>query len=317
VILAPILALSLLGKAPWSLRPILQRLPAFAAMFAACVALAGFYNFWRWGSPFDLGASPGPGPQIWGSPVLGVLGLLVSPGKGILWYSPVVVLQLWSLHAFWRRNPSLVLTASVLAGAHVLYIGCLRFYGGDWCWGPRYLVMTLPLLSLGLPFLRLESPIRRRCVRVVVTVGLVVQLLGVSIEHQGFFFAQGLAPWFWTDQSFNYRHSQLAYRIHEVHGLFTGVRARRDLPFAPGPYTTLATYCIFGTEPAREPEWMEDFPVFYVPRAWPLWIPRLPPGSRPVPPFATAGLLVLLGCWSGLRIRRAWRAMGLATKQTA
>ena len=309
VILAPLLALSHLDdKGPRRLRPALQRLPVFFGMLFFCVALAGLYNFWRWGSFFDLGAPPGPQPKIWGNPVLGVLGLLVSPGKGILWYSPVVLLQLWSLRSLRQRQPNLFLTVSVMAGAHLLYIGCLRFYGGDWCWGPRYLAMTLPLLALGLPFLSIEGKIRRMGVRTLVAAGVLIQLMGLSMETQGFFFAHALEPWFWTDQSFNYRHSQLGYRARELYALASGVKARRAFPFSPSPYATLPTYCIFGTDPALEPEWMKDFPVFYVPRPWPIWMAHLPSQYQPVPPLVTVAIFAALGSAAAIRIRRGLRA---------
>jgi hypothetical protein len=306
VVLTPILALSLLGNTrPLRARPALAQLLFFSAALALCTGLASLYNFWRWGSVFEAGAVPGPRPPILGNPAYGIAGLLVSPGKGILWYSPVVVLEVWSLRALWRSKPALALTAVTMAVAHLVFISCLRFYGGDWCWGPRYLVMTLPLLALGLPFLRVDnSRLRVWMVRGIVTAGLLVQLAGVSMDHQGFFFARALAPWFWTDQTFYFRNSQLAYRIHELRDLFAGVGPSRTLPFAPGPYPALPTYCIFGTTPSLEPEWMKSYPVFYVPRPWPLWVPRLPLNFRPVPPLPTAAIFLIMGMTGWMLIRR-------------
>ena len=305
-VVAPVLAISLLGeRRPLDLRPAWPRLAIFAAAFAGCAALAGLYNTLRFGSPLDIGAIPGhPG---FGNPIVGALGLLLSPGKGVLWFSPVMALQLWSLRHLLGAKPVLAATAIGVAACHFLLIASMTFYGGDWCWGPRYWVTTLPLLALGLPYLQFGSQARRWAARTLVGTGLLVQLAGLSMDHQGFFFAHALPPWFWTDTTFNFRHSQLAYRAHELRGLFTGEKPARTIPFRPGPYAALPTYCIFGTEPRISPEWMKDFPVFYVPRPWPLWMPRLPEESQPVPVGPAACVLVLVGALGSLQVRRGLR----------
>lgn len=78
---------------------------------------------------------------------LGVL--LVSPGNGLLLYSPLAVLGAVALIRA-RRNP---VAAVCLAGAvAVLAAYLLQPYGGNW--GTRYLVPALPLLIAGVATLR-------------------------------------------------------------------------------------------------------------------------------------------------------------------
>jgi len=303
LVLALPLALSLLGTTrPIRLRPALPRLALFAAPFALCAGAACLYNVARFGSATDTGAWPGH--PVWGNALFGIPGLLVSPGKGVLWYSPVIVLQLWALRALWRGKPVIALTVIAMVYVHFAFISSLSFYGGDWAWGPRYLVTTTPLLALGLPFLQLGGA-RRWIARTLVGVGLLVQVAGLTMDHQGFFFAHALPAWFWLDPTANFRQSQLAYRAVELLDLFAGVKPNSVVPFRPGPYPTQHTYYILSTYPPFSPVWMRSFPVFYLPRPWPLWMPHLPAGQRPVPPVPAAALLTLMGAAGVLLIRRS------------
>lgn len=78
---------------------------------------------------------------------LGVL--LISPGSGLLVYSPLAVLGALALIRL-RRDP---VAAACLAGAAaVLAAYVLQPYGGNW--GTRYLVPALPLLAVGVATLR-------------------------------------------------------------------------------------------------------------------------------------------------------------------
>jgi len=270
-----------------------------------CIGAECLYNLARFGSPFDLGGWPRH--PVWGNPLFGVPGLLVSPGKGILWYSPVIVLQLWALRALWHKKPILAMTVIAMTASHFAFIASLSFYGGDWAWGPRYLVTTIPLLALGLPLLQLGSRARRWVAQMVVGLGLLVQLVGISMDHQGFFFSHALPAYFWLDPGSNYHYSQLAYRAIELRDLFAAPQPISSGPFLPGPYPTLPTYCIFGMDPRTSPTWMKAYPGFYLPRPWPLWMTHLPSGRQPVSPLPAAGLVALIGVAGGLLIRRGLR----------
>ena len=93
-------------------------------------------------------------------------------------------------------------------------MSCLAFVAGDWCWGPRYLLPILPLMGLALPFI----PFRVKSVPVIalVSIGLAVQLMGVSTETYRFFYHQQFNPFFWKDQWVYFRVSQLVSRPSEI-----------------------------------------------------------------------------------------------------
>jgi len=114
------------------------------------VALALAYNYHRFGSPLDFKGSPLiPGvppaefvrylvPLFSRAHLRGFAGLLVSPGKGVLWYSPPLVLALLLGVPLARRFPSQVAALATFAVAAPLFYGTFVFWHGDWHWGPRY-----------------------------------------------------------------------------------------------------------------------------------------------------------------------------------
>src|SRR5262249_16855297 len=80
----------------------------------------------------------------------GLFGLLLRPGQGPPWYSPTLAAGPFAWRAFHRRDPEV---ARLAAGAVALTLGLfapLWWWHGDWAWGPRYLVLVLPVLVLPL-----------------------------------------------------------------------------------------------------------------------------------------------------------------------
>lgn len=108
-------------------------------------AIYAVYNVIRFGDPLDLGGDARTLRTEAFAPFeaieAGAL-LLVSPGRGFLLYSPIVLL---GFYAAWRtRRTPLAMTAFAIFGAILLvHVGNP---GGGLNWGSRYLVPALPLL---------------------------------------------------------------------------------------------------------------------------------------------------------------------------
>jgi hypothetical protein len=148
VFLGPAIGLALAIRQR-SVRPLLE---TSAATAAGSLIFLG-YNWLRFESLTDFG---GVSRTVYLAAYLPqhairALGLLtVSPGRGLLWFSPVAVLGLFVL---WKRRretlPFVCLFAC--AGLIVLYIANP---GSGYNWGTRYLVAFVPLLGIGLGSLR-------------------------------------------------------------------------------------------------------------------------------------------------------------------
>jgi len=147
--LAAIVALAIAGTL-WRRRTGVWPWLAAAGPGLLAVAAILTYNQWRYGTPWALGYAEGHDPILgFSNPALaGLFGLVASSGKGVLWYNPVLFLGLWGCGRLWRREPAAAWLGAALVGVNLALYCRWWAWPGDWAWGPRYLVVILPLLLL-------------------------------------------------------------------------------------------------------------------------------------------------------------------------
>ena len=163
---------------------------AWVAGMAPLALALMVYNRALYGRPLTTGY--GDSPNIFTTPLLtGLYGLLLSSGKGIIWYAPPLVFALIGLPAFLRRFPRVAAAILVAGATNLLFYARLEFWHGDGAWGPRYLLIVLPwLLLAALPTLAwLLAPQRGAAVvmaRVAATLlilaGIAVQSLAIAVS---------------------------------------------------------------------------------------------------------------------------------------
>ncbi len=111
-------------------------------------ALTMVYNYIRSGNPFISGHLQHNIVQLDTPLWTGLYGLLLSPGKGLLWYAPPVLLGFVAFVSFWRAHRwEAALVAALFVPALLLYSVYWAWQGGV-SWGPRYLLPYVPLLIL-------------------------------------------------------------------------------------------------------------------------------------------------------------------------
>lgn len=125
--------------------------------------LLGYYNYIRFGSFFESGRSLSAyNPVVFHMPWtgkywVGFKGLLLSSGKGLLLFSPAVILALPGWRGFYKKHSTLSI---LLAGAIIFRIFFISSYD-DWhagfCLGPRYLLMCMPFMILPVGYWLKES----------------------------------------------------------------------------------------------------------------------------------------------------------------
>ncbi len=170
----------------------------------------GLYNQARFGTLFETGYGAQATAAAYTTPLLaGIYGLVISSGKGVLWFAPAlwVALPGWLTHAgasqwlqpsrdadvtarrgLLARLARLDAEARVRWGAALAALAALWLYGrfqhwaGDGSFGPRYLVPVLPLAFLVVA-LSIERGSRtvRRWAMVLGVLGFLVQAGGVAI----------------------------------------------------------------------------------------------------------------------------------------
>lgn len=194
-------------------------------------------NWIRWGSWSATGyASMG-----FDYPALaGFYGLLFSPGKGLFWFSPPLLLGCIGWNLMRKRESTrhdAWLFAAVFVASLALYCRWFEWTSDD-AWGVRYLIPGVVLMTL--PAVELAK--RRLWVGSLLTIGIAVQLLAVLVppleyvmmmhrvgaERPGAFGSPGRKPIDLEETWYHPRYGQLP-------GHWTLVRVLFGLP--PGPRT--------------------------------------------------------------------------------
>jgi len=299
---------------PWAwirMPELRSRYLPFALGCAVPFALWLLFNFVRFGSPFDSGKADIAGhPPIWGSPVAGFFGLLFSPGKSIFLFFPSLLPSLLCIRAWWRKTPLLCLAVVATTVVQLAVASSLTFWGSDWAWGPRYLMLLAPLLTIPLGLFGFTQGFGKWILFALVPIAIGVQLMGILVDQHPFFFERNLSAYFWYYAPETYWHeSQLFARPAEIARIFTQPFPLPPIAFRPGPYQEIwPTYCIFGGRPFESHLWMQRFAVFYLPRPWPLWIGFVPAWQKPVSSVLMLGASLSVGCAGllglGLGLRR-------------
>lgn len=155
---------------------LVRRIVCFGIPLLLWALAIGWYNAYRTGSVtnFDDAYFPQPGSIPWAT-----LGLSVSPGKGLLIYSPLAILGLSGLRWLWREDRPLA--AAVIAGVVAnLMVIVVKLGWSDETWGPRYLVPSAWLLLLPLAaWVRARTRRRWRLLFAVAAISICIQIAAV------------------------------------------------------------------------------------------------------------------------------------------
>jgi hypothetical protein len=141
-------------------------------------------SYGAWVQPY-----PGPTGVIGRDFDSGVLGLLVSPSRGLFVYMPVCLFSLWSMiHIFRDRSDALVLyrfLAIALIG-HWIFLALWPMWWGGWSYGPRLFCTYIPVwLLLTIPLFRvLQSLPRQGQVPIAVFAALCIAW-SAFVEYRG------------------------------------------------------------------------------------------------------------------------------------
>jgi hypothetical protein len=137
----------------WTLRSRrreLVRIAGWAAATAApFVVLALVYNYLRWGDVTASGYGPYLSAFFGGSVFDGAWGMLLSPNKSAFLYSPALALALLGWPRAIRQVPRLGLALLVIVVPTFIVYCTYRTWSGDYAWGPRFFVWTIPVLLVG------------------------------------------------------------------------------------------------------------------------------------------------------------------------
>ena len=154
---------------------------AWGTPIALWLAGIGAYNWVRFGDVLETGY--GDEASEFTEPFLtGLSGLLISPGKGLLWYSPPLLLAIAGYWRFARRRPDLTLVIAGMFAATLALYSRYYIWDGGGVWGTRFLLPLIPLLLLpaGEVIERLWQTGTNR--RIITTAVVIVAALGLWVS---------------------------------------------------------------------------------------------------------------------------------------
>jgi hypothetical protein len=170
---------------PYPLPPIF----AFALPLALTALLLGGYNYARYGDVLQTGYLP---QEKFSTPWLeGISGLLVSPGRGLFPYAPVLLVSLLAIPAFVKRHRLEAALALLISASYVLLYGRWFFWHAGYAWGPRFLVPLVPFaIILMAPLVEKLSGKGWLAFTSLCLVSVAIQILGLSMDFT--LFQEGL-----------------------------------------------------------------------------------------------------------------------------
>jgi hypothetical protein len=141
-------------------------------------------------------------------------GVLISPGRGLFVYAPLLLLSVLSLGLFFRSHPgeTLVIVGSVTAYI-VILVAWPKWWGG-WGWGPRFLLPFVPYLILPLAAMLDLIFDQRRWLWLVIPL-IMLAVIGAAIQITGVLVGASM-PAFNLDSpdlSFSLSSAPLAWRL--------------------------------------------------------------------------------------------------------
>jgi hypothetical protein len=163
------------------------------SVLAAMLVLAGIVNYIRFGSFTEFGYgyfSTLVTHDGW----VGLLGLLISPGAGLIFYFPLAVLLPLGAKYMYKDNRALFFLCAYIIVTNWIYVGTLSFgaepisWSGGVAWGPRYLIPVFPFIMVILGSVighaNKKKPLMRITVLALCIVGFYINLTGVLIWFQ-------------------------------------------------------------------------------------------------------------------------------------
>ncbi len=159
----------------------------------------------------------------------GLRGLLVSVGRGVIFFSPPLLATIPGLLLLWHRRPAETLLFAALVAVFPLGYATYTQWDGSVCWGPRFLVPLIPFAVLPLGELLTKRGFGAVIVLTLGLAGLLVQIAGTLVDFQRVVINGGawlVLPFRDSQVIFHWRAllagnnlDWLPVRLYAVHGL--------------------------------------------------------------------------------------------------
>ena len=147
------------------------------------IVLLLLHNYLRFGNFFNNGyEGEGFTMPFWS----GFSGLILSPGKSVFLYSPILFAVPIAAIYFARRYLAEFVFLGLVIAITVCYYSVWYAWWGGWCWGPRFLVPILPFAVLMIGTLLNSRWLTGIIFVILFPISVVVQMAGVAPDFAVF-----------------------------------------------------------------------------------------------------------------------------------
>jgi hypothetical protein len=138
-----------------------------------------FHNWVRFRSLTEEGY---PGQGFTGSLLEGLSGLLLSPGKSVFLYVPLLLALPAAALPFIRQYRAEALLVGSLTLITLIESAMWWMWWGGWGWGPRFLTPLMPFLVLPLGTLLRRRPWQSLIIGLLLPLSLAVNMMGILVD---------------------------------------------------------------------------------------------------------------------------------------
>jgi hypothetical protein len=152
---------------------------AYGLPVLSVLLLLGLYNCVRFGSPLDTGYHFDSGEGFTKPLLDGIYGLTIGPYRGLLWYSPILLLALPGWLMLRRKNVSLAWLILALTLLQIVSFAAWWSWDGGIVWGPRFLLTVTHLIAFCIAPL-IEVAWHKRLIAAVI-IGFAILSFGIQL----------------------------------------------------------------------------------------------------------------------------------------
>jgi 4-amino-4-deoxy-L-arabinose transferase-like glycosyltransferase len=157
---------------------------AWTGPIVAAFAVVAVYNSIRFGSAAETGYGD-PSSNMTNPAWVGLWGFVLSPGKSVFVYAPILLVALAGWRRLWRTRREVALVITVMVTCYLVFHARLIYWWGGGAWGPRYATPLLPFCLFGLAAMIEGGMSRQQCVvaSAVAALSVFVQVESVLVPY--------------------------------------------------------------------------------------------------------------------------------------
>ena len=217
------------------------------------LAVVCFYNYYRYGNAFQNASMPFPygvgavtwsdGTSPWTNFIpYGLYGFFLSPGKGIIFYSPIILLSIIGFFYLMKDNKLIFSVSMTVITLYIIVLSAHRAWaGGMFGFGPRFLIpififFMIPLASYLKKFFYSKGKL---IFLLLFSLGIAVQIGGISVNPQRYVYKISLLTEKKKDVDVinSFRYFPIAGQFINLKETLNNIKRKDDFNIKRGYYT--------------------------------------------------------------------------------